>query len=66
MFAVLLTEAASAGEIVELAQRILASVAAEPFRAADRSVVLSASVGVALADGSPGRAHVWRNADAGR
>ena len=63
VFAVLLTEAASAGEIVELAQRILASVAAEPFRAADRSVVLSASVGVALADGSPA-GYVWRNADA--
>jgi EAL domain-containing protein (putative c-di-GMP-specific phosphodiesterase class I) len=63
VFAVLIAEAASAGEIVELAQRILASVAAEPFRAADRSVTLSASVGVALADGSPA-GYVWRNADA--
>ena len=63
VFAVLISEAASAGEIVELAQRILASVAAEPFRAADRSVALSASVGVALADGSPA-GYVWRNADA--
>ena len=63
VFAVLIQEAASAGEIIELAQRILASVAAEPFRAADRSVVLSASVGVALADGSPA-GYVWRNADA--
>ena len=44
-------------------ERILASVAAEPFRAADRSVSLSASVGVALADGSPA-GYVWRNADA--
>jgi diguanylate cyclase (GGDEF)-like protein/PAS domain S-box-containing protein len=63
VFAVLIQDAASAGEIVELAQRILASVAAEPFRAADRSVALSASVGVALADGSPA-GYVWRNADA--
>ena len=63
VFAVLISEAASAGEIIELAQRILASVAAEPFRAADRSVDLSASVGVALADGSPA-GYVWRNADA--
>jgi diguanylate cyclase (GGDEF)-like protein/PAS domain S-box-containing protein len=63
VFAVLIQDAASAGEIIELAQRILASVAAEPFRAADRSVALSASVGVALADGSPA-GYVWRNADA--
>jgi diguanylate cyclase (GGDEF)-like protein/PAS domain S-box-containing protein len=63
VFAVLIQDAASAGEIVELAQRILVSVAAEPFRAADRSVDLSASVGVALADGSPA-GYVWRNADA--
>jgi diguanylate cyclase (GGDEF)-like protein/PAS domain S-box-containing protein len=63
VFAVLIQDAASAGEIIELAQRILASVAAEPFRAADRGVALSASVGVALADGSPA-GYVWRNADA--
>jgi diguanylate cyclase (GGDEF)-like protein/PAS domain S-box-containing protein len=63
VFAVLIQDASSAGEIVELAQRILVSVAAEPFRAADRSVDLSASVGVALADGSPA-GYIWRNADA--
>jgi diguanylate cyclase (GGDEF)-like protein/PAS domain S-box-containing protein len=63
VFAILIQDSSSAGEIVELAQRILASVADEPFRAADRSVVLSASVGVALADGNPA-GHVWRNADA--
>ena len=63
VFAVLVQDASSAGEIIELARRILASVAAEPFRAADRTVALSASVGVALADGSPA-GYVWRNADA--
>ena len=63
VFAVLIQEASSASEIIELARRILASVAAEPFRAADRSVALSASVGVAVADGSPA-GYVWRNADA--
>src|SRR6266545_3406100 len=63
VFAVLIQETSSAGEIIELARRILASVAAEPFRAADRSVALSASVGVAVADGSPA-GYVWRNADA--
>ena len=62
-FAVLVTGAASAQEITELAERILASVTAEPYRAADRAVSLSASVGVALADGSPA-GYVWRNADA--
>jgi diguanylate cyclase (GGDEF)-like protein/PAS domain S-box-containing protein len=62
-FAVLVTGAASAQEITELADRILASVATEPYRAADRAVSLSASVGVALADGSPA-GYVWRNADA--
>ncbi len=63
VFAVLISGAASPGEVIELAQRVLASVAAESFRAADRSVALSASVGVALADGSPA-GYVWRNADA--
>ncbi|HUY49032.1 MAG TPA: GGDEF and EAL domain-containing protein [Streptosporangiaceae bacterium] len=62
-FAVLVQEAASAQELTDLGGRILASVAAEPFRAADRAVALSASVGVALADGSPA-GYVWRNADA--
>jgi len=62
VFAVLIQESSSPGEIIELAQRILSSVADEPFRAADRSVDLSASVGVALADGSPA-GYVWRNAD---
>jgi diguanylate cyclase (GGDEF)-like protein/PAS domain S-box-containing protein len=62
-FAVLVTGAASAQEITDLAERILATVAAEPYRAADRAVSLSASVGLALADGSPA-GYVWRNADA--
>ena len=62
-FAVLITGAASAQDITELAERILATVSAEPYRAADRAVSLSASVGLALADGSPA-GYVWRNADA--
>ena len=62
-FAVLITGAASAQEITELADRILATVSAEPYRAADRAVSLSASVGLALADGSPA-GYIWRNADA--
>ena len=61
-FAVLVEGAASAQEILDIAERILASIAASPFRVADRDISLGASVGVALADGSPA-GYVWRNAD---
>jgi diguanylate cyclase (GGDEF)-like protein/PAS domain S-box-containing protein len=61
-FAVLLTGAATPTEITDYAERIRAAVAAEPFRAADRAVALTASVGVAVADGSPA-GYVWRNAE---
>jgi diguanylate cyclase (GGDEF)-like protein/PAS domain S-box-containing protein len=61
-FAVLVEGAGSAQELLDIAQRILGSIAASPFRVADRDVALAASVGVALADGSPA-GYVWRNAD---
>ncbi|HEX9039417.1 MAG TPA: EAL domain-containing protein [Trebonia sp.] len=61
-FAVLLENAAGAQEIIELAERLAGIVAGEPFRVAEREIGLTASVGVALADGSaPGV--VLRNAD---
>jgi diguanylate cyclase (GGDEF)-like protein/PAS domain S-box-containing protein len=61
-FAVLVENAASTQEIVELAERLVAAIAGGPFRVADREIALTASVGVALADGSqPGV--VLRNAD---
>jgi diguanylate cyclase (GGDEF)-like protein/PAS domain S-box-containing protein len=61
-FAVLLESAAGAQEIIELAERLAGSVAGQPFRVAERDLGLTASVGVALADGSaPGV--VLRNAD---
>ncbi len=61
-FAVLLENAAGAQEIIELAERLAGVIAGEPFRVADRDLGLTASVGVALADGSaPGV--VLRNAD---
>jgi len=61
-FAVLLENAASAQEITELAGRLVGSVAGGPFRVGDRDIGLTASVGVALADGgTPGV--VLRNAD---
>jgi diguanylate cyclase (GGDEF)-like protein len=61
-FAVLMENAASAQEIIELAERLAGIIAGEPFRVAERDIGLTASVGVALADGSaPGV--VLRNAD---
>src|SRR5450756_1009342 len=61
-FAVLLENAAGNQEIIELAGRLAGIIAGEPFRVADREIVLTASVGVALADESaPGV--VLRNAD---
>ncbi len=61
-FAVLMENAASGPEIVELAERLASAVAGEPFRVADREIGLTASVGVALADESP-PGLVLRNAD---
>jgi diguanylate cyclase (GGDEF)-like protein/PAS domain S-box-containing protein len=61
-FAVLVENAASAGEIVDIAERLAASIAATPFRVADRDVPLTASVGVALA-GTEDSAYLLRNAD---
>jgi diguanylate cyclase (GGDEF)-like protein len=61
-FAVLMENAAGAQEIIELAERLAGAIAGEPFRVADRDLGLTASVGVALADGSaPGV--VLRNVD---
>jgi diguanylate cyclase (GGDEF)-like protein/PAS domain S-box-containing protein len=51
-FAVLIENAAGSQEVGELAERLAGVIAAEPFRAADRELRLTASVGVALADGS--------------
>jgi diguanylate cyclase (GGDEF)-like protein/PAS domain S-box-containing protein len=61
-FAVLTESAASAEELTDLAGRLSRSVAAQPFRVGDRDLAITASVGVAVADGSP-VAHVWRNAE---
>jgi diguanylate cyclase (GGDEF)-like protein/PAS domain S-box-containing protein len=61
-FAVLVEGAASAQEILDIAERILSSIADPPFRVAERDISLAASVGVAVADGSPA-GYVWRNAD---
>jgi diguanylate cyclase (GGDEF)-like protein/PAS domain S-box-containing protein len=61
-FAVLVTEAISPQEVVDIAERLAVGIAAEPFRVADRDVPLTASVGVALS-AKDGTGHLLRNAD---
>jgi diguanylate cyclase (GGDEF)-like protein len=61
-FAVIMENVAGAQEAGELAERLVAAIAAEPFRAADREIALTASVGVALADEGPPEL-LLRNAD---
>jgi EAL domain-containing protein (putative c-di-GMP-specific phosphodiesterase class I) len=59
---VLVESAASAPEIVDIAERLARAIAAEPFHVADREISLTASIGVALSGGgAPG--HLLRNAD---
>ncbi len=64
-FAVLVENAGSVQEVAEIAERLVGAVAAEPFRVAGQQIALTASVGVALAEGRgpnpPGL--VLRNAD---
>jgi diguanylate cyclase (GGDEF)-like protein/PAS domain S-box-containing protein len=61
-FAVLISDAASPQEVVDIAERLAAGITAEPFQVADRDIPLTASVGVALSAGD-GDAHLLRNAD---
>jgi diguanylate cyclase (GGDEF)-like protein/PAS domain S-box-containing protein len=61
-FAVLTESAPSAGEFADTAHRLSRSVASQPFRVGDTDLAITASVGFALADGSP-PAQVWRNAE---
>ncbi|WP_308169665.1 putative bifunctional diguanylate cyclase/phosphodiesterase [Acrocarpospora catenulata] len=67
-FAVLLESSGDAQVAVDLAERLLRAVSAEPFRVADRDIALTASIGVAFAEDetaekemSPG--DLLRNAD---
>jgi diguanylate cyclase (GGDEF)-like protein/PAS domain S-box-containing protein len=61
-FAVLTESAPSAEEFADMAHRLSRSVASQPFRVGDTDLAITASVGVAVADGSP-PAQVWRNAE---
>jgi len=62
-FAVLMENATTEQEIVELAERLIGVIARERFRVAERELGLTASVGVALADGESPPGTVLRNAD---
>lgn len=61
-FAILVEQAASPEEIVDIAERLAGAIAAAPFHVADRDVTITASLGVAFA-GSDAAAHLLRNAD---
>jgi diguanylate cyclase (GGDEF)-like protein/PAS domain S-box-containing protein len=61
-FAVLIADAASPEEVIDIAERLAVGMAAEPFRVAGRDIPLTASVGVALSLGDS-TGHLLRNAD---
>ena len=61
-FAVLVESAASAQEIVDIAERLAGAIAGELFRVAGVDVSMTASIGVALEDADP-HEHLLRNAD---
>ena len=61
-FAIIAEDAASAQDVVELAERLERCVGAEPFQVAGRDISLTASVGVAFASSDP-PGFVLRNAD---
>jgi diguanylate cyclase (GGDEF)-like protein/PAS domain S-box-containing protein len=61
-FAVLIENAASPQEIVDVAERLAGAIAAEPFQVAGRDVSITASLGVAFDDPDVAE-HLLRNAD---
>jgi diguanylate cyclase (GGDEF)-like protein/PAS domain S-box-containing protein len=62
-FAVLLESATEVETVVDLGERLLRALATEPYRVADRGIVLTASVGVAFAEPGVGGPELIRNAD---
>ena len=61
-FAVLIDGVPGVQDIADIAERMAGTISSAPFHVASRDVALTASVGVALADGSP-PGLVLRNAD---
>ena len=62
-FAVLIESATEVQTVVDLGERLLRALATEPYRAADRGIVLTASVGIAFAEHGVGGPELIRNAD---
>lgn len=62
-FAVLMENGTEAQAVVDLAERLVVAVSAEPFHVADRDVVLTASVGVAFSEDGMPAGDLIRNAD---
>ena len=61
-FAAITEATVSAAGLADIAERLARGVASSSFRVGDSDLSITASVGAALADGSPA-AHVWRNAE---
>jgi diguanylate cyclase (GGDEF)-like protein/PAS domain S-box-containing protein len=62
-FAVLMESATEVQTVVDLGERLLRALAGEPYRVADRGIVLTASVGIAFAEDGVGGPELIRNAD---
>jgi diguanylate cyclase (GGDEF)-like protein/PAS domain S-box-containing protein len=62
-FAVLMESATEVQTGVDLGERLLRALAGEPYRVADRGIVLTASVGIAFAEDGVGGLELIRNAD---
>ncbi|MGH3380589.1 MAG: putative bifunctional diguanylate cyclase/phosphodiesterase, partial [Actinoallomurus sp.] len=62
-FAVLMESATEVETVVDLGERLLRALASDPYRVADRGIVLTASVGIAFAEHGVGGAELIRNAD---
>jgi EAL domain-containing protein (putative c-di-GMP-specific phosphodiesterase class I) len=60
---VLMESATEVQTVVDLGERLLRSLAGEPYRVADRGIVLTASVGIAFTEDGIGGPELIRNAD---
>jgi diguanylate cyclase (GGDEF)-like protein/PAS domain S-box-containing protein len=62
-FAVLMESATEVQTVVDLGERLLRALAGEPYRVADRGIVLTASVGIAFTEDGVRGPELIRNAD---
>jgi diguanylate cyclase (GGDEF)-like protein/PAS domain S-box-containing protein len=62
-FAVLMESATEIQTVVDLGERLLRTLASEPYRVADRGIVLTASVGIAFTEQGVAGPELIRNAD---